>query len=141
MHWQSLYAMLSSPLLQKNHLSGLQQTLLKVIFWNSQHLMEIRREMQPVIRRNKNKANINDAYKAFGPQRNNNSIKLQVGSWVGRCVVGGADNASTLVLRLVECFCPHVFLLQPCYKVLIQTIRKHTLFWHLKSIQLKLHHC
>lgn len=46
--------------------------------------MEIRREMQPVIRRNKNKANVNDAYKAFGPQRNsNNSVKLQVGYWVG----------------------------------------------------------
>ncbi|KAL3134068.1 hypothetical protein ABBQ32_008497 [Trebouxia sp. C0010 RCD-2024] len=62
---------------QKNHLSGLRQSLLKVIFWNSQHLMEVRREMQPVIRRNKNKANVNDAYKAFGPQRDNNTVKLQ----------------------------------------------------------------
>lgn len=50
--------------------------------------MEIRREMQPVIRRNKNKANVNDAYKAFGPQRNNNSVKLQVGSlgWMMGCL-------------------------------------------------------
>ena len=75
---QGMCCLLNAALLQKNHLSGLQQSLLKVIFWNSQHLTEIRREMQPVIRRNKNKANINDAYKAFGPQRNNNSVKLQV---------------------------------------------------------------
>ena len=65
--------------MQKNHLSGLQQSLLRVIFWNSQQLMEVRREMQPIIRRNKNKANVNDAYKAFGPQRSTNTVKLQVG--------------------------------------------------------------
>lgn len=65
-------------LVQKNHLSGLQQSLLKVIFWNSQQLMEVRREMQPIIRRNKSRSNVNDAYKAFGPQRNNNTVKLQV---------------------------------------------------------------
>ena len=63
--------------MQKNHLSGLQQELLKVVFWNSQHLMEVRREMQPIIRRNKNKANATDAYKAFGPQKISNSVKLQ----------------------------------------------------------------
>ena len=33
--------------------------------------------MQPIIRRNKNKANLTDAYKAFGPQRSNNAVKLQ----------------------------------------------------------------
>ena len=64
--------------MQTNHLSGLQQSLLKVSFWNSQDLMEVRREMQPIIRRNKNKSSVNDAYKAFGPQRNNNTVKLQV---------------------------------------------------------------
>ena len=64
-------------ILQKNHLSGLQQQLLKVIFWNSQQLTEVKREMQPIIRRNKNKANLTDAYKAFGPQRGNNAVKLQ----------------------------------------------------------------
>ena len=63
--------------MQKNHLSGLQQQLLKVIFWNSQQLTEVKREMQPIIRRNKNKANLTDAYKAFGPQRSNNAVKLQ----------------------------------------------------------------
>ena len=62
---------------QKNHLSGLQQQLLRVVFWNSQQLMEVRREMQPIIRRNKNKANVTDAYKAFGPQPNSNAVKLQ----------------------------------------------------------------
>ncbi|DBA81285.1 TPA: hypothetical protein ACH3X2_006902 [Trebouxia sp. C0005] len=61
----------------KNHLSGLQQQLLKVIFWNSQQLTEVKREMQPIIRRNKNKSNLTDAYKAFGPQRSNNAVKLQ----------------------------------------------------------------
>ena len=79
-HWQC-DGISRVALPQKNHLSGLRQSLLKVIFWNSQHLMEVRREMQPVIRRNKNKANVNDAYKAFGPQRNNNTVKLQVGDW------------------------------------------------------------
>lgn len=33
--------------------------------------------MQPIIRRNKNKSNLTDAYKAFGPQRSNNAVKLQ----------------------------------------------------------------
>ena len=64
--------------LQKKHLSGLQQMLLKVSFWNTQHLMEVKREMQPIVRRNKNKSNATDAYKAFGPQQSNQSVKLQV---------------------------------------------------------------
>lgn len=67
-----------SVVLQKNHLSGLQQMLLKVSFWNTQHLMEVKREMQPIVRRNKNKSNATDAYKAFGPQQSNQSVKLQV---------------------------------------------------------------
>lgn len=66
-------------MLQKNHLSGLQQTLLKISFWNTQQLMEVKREMQPIVRRNKNKSNVTDAYKAFGPQHNNQTVKLQVG--------------------------------------------------------------
>ena len=71
--------------MQKNHLSGLQQQLLKVVFWNSQQLMEVRREMQPIIRRNKNKANVTDAYKAFGPQKNNNSVNLQASTCIAGC--------------------------------------------------------
>jgi DNA polymerase epsilon subunit 1 len=42
--------------LQKNHLSGLKRTLLKLSFWNVQQLMEVRREVQPIITKNKAKA-------------------------------------------------------------------------------------
>ena len=52
--------------------------LLKVSFWTSQQLMEVKREMQPIIRRNRNKSSVTDAYKAFGPQQSNQTIKLQV---------------------------------------------------------------
>ena len=52
--------------------------LLKVSFWNTQQLMEVKREMQPIVRRNKNKSNATDAYKAFGPQDTKQTVKLQV---------------------------------------------------------------
>jgi len=42
--------------LQKNHLSGLKRKLLKLSFWNVQQLMEVRREVQPIIAKNKAKA-------------------------------------------------------------------------------------
>lgn len=72
--------------------------------------MEVRREMQPVIRRNKNKANINDAYKAFGPQRNNNSVKLQVGHWVGQ-------RLTTDLAMLVHCALFSIVVLMLCIPV------------------------
>lgn len=75
--------------LQKNHLSGLRQMLLKVSFYTSQQLMEVKRELQPIIRRNKNKSSVTDAYKAFGPQRNNQTVKLQVGLYIVLILVSG----------------------------------------------------
>lgn len=38
---------------QKNHLAGIKRQLLKVSFYNVQHLMDVRRDLVKVIRRNK----------------------------------------------------------------------------------------
>ena len=50
------------PPLQKNHLSGLQRKLLKVSFWNSQQLSEAKRELAPIVARNRAKAKTTAAY-------------------------------------------------------------------------------
>ena len=52
----------SPPPLQKNHLSGLQRKLLKVSFWNSQQLSEAKRELAPIVARNRAKAKTTAAY-------------------------------------------------------------------------------
>eukprot|EP00775_Hariotina_reticulata_P007932 gene7932-8128_t len=45
----------------KNHLSGLKRKLLKVSFYNVQQLMDVRREVQPVITRNSRRSSMADA--------------------------------------------------------------------------------
>ncbi|GFH21468.1 DNA polymerase epsilon catalytic subunit [Haematococcus lacustris] len=40
----------------KNHLSGLKRKLLRVSFWNSQQLQEVKRELVPVVAKNKARA-------------------------------------------------------------------------------------
>ncbi|KAK9824549.1 hypothetical protein WJX72_011249 [[Myrmecia] bisecta] len=61
----------------KNHLSGLQRKLLKVSFHNVQQLNDLKRDMAPVVRRNKNKSSTTDAYDAFGVQERATSVRLQ----------------------------------------------------------------
>jgi hypothetical protein len=57
--WQ---ATLLASLLQKNHLSGLQRKLLKVSFYNSQQLAEVKREVAPIASRNRAKSKTTAAY-------------------------------------------------------------------------------
>ncbi len=54
---------------QKNHLSGLQRKLLRLTFWNSQTLMDVRREVAPIIARNKHKNASTEAYNLMHEQR------------------------------------------------------------------------
>jgi hypothetical protein len=42
-----------TTLTQKNHLSGLKRTLLKLNFWNVDNLAAVRRELSPAVARNK----------------------------------------------------------------------------------------
>lgn len=65
---------------QKNHLSGLQRKLLKLTFWNVQQLMEVRRDLFPVIRRNKAKLNSTAAYDTASGERST-SARIQVGAF------------------------------------------------------------
>ena len=51
---------LSPP--QKNHLSGLQRKLLKVSFYNVQQLNEAKREIAPIVSKNRAKARTTAAY-------------------------------------------------------------------------------
>ncbi|GAX75625.1 hypothetical protein CEUSTIGMA_g3069.t1 [Chlamydomonas eustigma] len=46
----------------KNHLSGLQRKLLKVSFYNSQQLAEVKREVVPIVSRNRAKSKTTAAY-------------------------------------------------------------------------------
>ena len=46
----------------KNHLSGLQQRYLKVIFSTVQDLMDVRREVMPMVKRNQQKCEAQEAY-------------------------------------------------------------------------------
>ncbi len=50
------------PPAQKNHLAGLQRQLLRLSFFNVQQLMEVRREVQPCINKNKARAKTTQAY-------------------------------------------------------------------------------
>ena len=47
---------------QKNHLSGIQRKLLKVSFWNVQQLNEAKREIAPIVARNRAKSKTTAAY-------------------------------------------------------------------------------
>ena len=52
----------------KNHLSGLQQTYLKVSFATTQELMDVRREILPIVSKNKKKSSAAAAYEALSHQ-------------------------------------------------------------------------
>ena len=49
----------------KNHLSGLQQKYLKVVFATVQDLMDVRREVLPMVKNNQNKCQAAEAYEAL----------------------------------------------------------------------------
>lgn len=53
------------PRAQKNHLSGLKRRLLRVSFWNVQQLMEARREVAPIVARNRGRSGVADALSAL----------------------------------------------------------------------------
>ncbi|KAK9798895.1 hypothetical protein WJX73_003389 [Symbiochloris irregularis] len=61
----------------KNHLSGLKRTLLQVKFWNVQQLMDVKRELTPVIRRNASKGSTADAYAVFDADKGGSAVRLQ----------------------------------------------------------------
>lgn len=52
-------------LLQKNHLSGQKRKLLKLSFWNMEHLMQVRKEITPIVYRNRNRSEGAEAYAAL----------------------------------------------------------------------------
>lgn len=53
----------------KNHLSGIKRRLLKLVFWNVDQLMSVRREVQPIVSRNRNRRDRTDAYAALAEQQ------------------------------------------------------------------------
>ena len=67
-----------STALQKNHLAGLQRKLLRVSFWNVQQLMDVKREVQPLVQRNQGKGSATDAYAAFARQEQSSTVRMQV---------------------------------------------------------------
>lgn len=46
----------------KNHLSGLKRRLLKLIFWNTDQLQAVRKEVSPIVSRNRNRRDGTEAY-------------------------------------------------------------------------------
>ena len=58
-----------SCLPQKNHLSGIQRKLLKVSFWNQDQLMQVRREVQPIVSRNRYRRDGTSAYALLAEQQ------------------------------------------------------------------------
>jgi hypothetical protein len=66
-------------LLQKNHLSGLRRQLLRLSFWNVQHLMEVRREVAAVVRWNSSKrSSAANAYATAAGGEQSTRDRLQV---------------------------------------------------------------
>ncbi len=67
----------SALLVQKNHLSGLQRRLLKVAFWNTQHLQEVKREIAPIVAKNRGRTAAADAYAELaGGNGSGSSLKV-----------------------------------------------------------------
>jgi hypothetical protein len=52
----------------------------QVTFWNVQQLMDVKRELQPALRRNRSKAATTDAYGAFGNAARSGAARAQVRS-------------------------------------------------------------
>lgn len=63
--------------LQKNHLSGLKRQLLKVSFYNVQQLMDVRREVSPIIVANSKKSSMADAVVALTAGRGGQRPKVR----------------------------------------------------------------
>jgi DNA polymerase epsilon subunit 1 len=62
----------------KNHLSGIQRKLLKVSFWNTNQLNDVKREIGPILSRNKAKSKTTAAYTDLhleAPTTRSNQIK------------------------------------------------------------------
>jgi hypothetical protein len=85
--------------LQKNHLSGLQRKLLKITFWNVQALMEVRKELFPIISRNKGRSAVNDALTALQQQQQMQQQMVAGGGTSAR----GLHNASRVGFHLLLC--------------------------------------
>ena len=74
----------------KNHLSGLTQRYLKVVFATVQDLMDVRREVMPLVKKNQTKCEAAAAYEALHRMETETSGGLG-GS--GRAHHGRADDA------------------------------------------------
>ncbi|PRW20477.1 DNA polymerase epsilon catalytic subunit A [Chlorella sorokiniana] len=59
----------------KNHLSGLQRKLLKLTFWNQDQLMQVRREIQPIVSRNRYRRDGTSAYQLLAEQQRPTAAK------------------------------------------------------------------
>ncbi|EFN52544.1 hypothetical protein CHLNCDRAFT_26745 [Chlorella variabilis] len=53
----------------KNHLSGIQRKLLKLTFWNQEQLQQTRREVQPIVSRNRYRRDGTSAYQLLAEQQ------------------------------------------------------------------------
>jgi hypothetical protein len=62
---------------QKNHLSGLKRKLMKVVFYNVQQLMDVKRGMADIVARNRHKAKTTDAYTVF-QNRGEGTLKARI---------------------------------------------------------------
>lgn len=78
---------------QKNHLSGLQRKLLKLSFYNVQQLMDVRRELSPIIAANSKRSSMADAVAALAGNRE-------------RPKVGYPCTAASLKQNLDKVLCP-----------------------------------
>ena len=58
-------------------MAGLKRKLLRVSFWNVQQLMDVKREVQPLVRRNQGKGSATDAYAAFARQEESSTVRMQ----------------------------------------------------------------
>ena len=62
---QKLYQWFLRCYLQKNHLSGLRKTYLKISFDTVQQLMDVKRDLMHVVERNQEKFNASEAYESI----------------------------------------------------------------------------
>jgi hypothetical protein len=88
---------------QKNHLSGLKRKLLKVSFYNVQALMEVRRDMQPVVNRNSRRSTMADAVAALAAAQADGGAgssrpRVRVVRGPRRCAASGAVRATAVAL-------------------------------------------
>ena len=61
----------------KNHLSGLKRRLLKISFWNVEQLVSVRREITPIVERNREKQEGTEAYNTLASDVNEHPHDLK----------------------------------------------------------------